>query len=128
MRLIQTKGRGLEAEVEVEGQRLVVVDALSPVEKALSPGEVGEAALEVIAIEAITRRIGEPVGKPLGFERDHGWRYRAIGEIVSTEPLVVDFGALRVELGFAPRDDWRPGERLAIAVDRIRLVGQGATG
>ncbi len=127
MRLIHTRGRGHDAEVEVEGQRLVVVDTVSPVEKALSPGELRKATLEIVAMEAITKRVDKSVEKPLGFERDHGWRYRAIGEIVSTEPLVLDFGALRVELGFAPRHDWRPGERLEVAIDRIRLVGQGVT-
>ena len=50
LRLIRTSGRGNEAEVEIEGQRLRVLDALSPSDAALAPGELDEAALEVVTI------------------------------------------------------------------------------
>ena len=122
MRLIHTQGRGLEAEVEIEGERLRVQDALSPVEEPRAPGDLEGASLEVEAIEALTEVMAQPGGDGLGFEPERGWRYRATGEIVSTEPLVVDFGGLRLELAMAAQKAWKPGDRLSVAIDRIRLV------
>ena len=122
MRLIHTQGRGLEAEVEIAGERLRVLDALSPVEEPRTPGNLEGASLEVEAIETLTEVVADPGAVILGFEPERGWRYRATGEIVSREPLVVDFGVLRLELGMSARDFWKPGDRLAVAIDRIRLV------
>jgi len=122
LRLIRTSGRGNEAEVEIEGQRLRVLDALSPSDAALAPGELDEAALEVVTIGALTEAIDDGREHLPGFERQQGWRYRAIGEIVSREPLAVDFGSVAIELALAPRDDWQPGTKLAVAIDRILLV------
>ncbi len=122
MRLIHTQGRGLEAEVEIEGERLRVLDALSPVEEPRAPGDLEGAFLEVEAIEALTQLVADPGAQALGFEPERGWRYRATGEIISREPLVVDFGVLRLELAMGARESWKPGDRLAVAVDRIRLV------
>lgn len=124
MRLIYTQGRGLEALVEIAGQRLVVLDVLSPVEKIRAPGDLEDATLEVIAIEALTEDGADVEGRPAGFERERGWRYRAVGEIVSTQPLVLDFGVLRLEVGLRAKPGWRPGDRVAVAIDRIRLVRQ----
>lgn len=125
MRLLHTRGRGLEAEVEVAGERLVVLDALSPVEDPLAPGDLERASLEVVAIEALTERVENPGEAVRGFERERGWRYRATGEIVSKEPLVVDFGVLRLELEMTGKASWKPGDWLAVAIDRIRLVRSG---
>lgn len=122
MRLIRTSGRGNEAEVDLDGQQLRVLDALSPSDKPLAPGELDEAALEVVTIGALTEVIDDDREHSPGFERQRGWRYRATGEIVSRDPLAVDFGAVAIELALAPRDDWQPGMKIAVAIDRILLV------
>jgi hypothetical protein len=53
--LIRTEGRGGEAEVEVNGERLSVVDALSAVDDPARPGPQSGARLEVVAIPKLSR-------------------------------------------------------------------------
>ena len=124
MRLIETQGRGQEALVEIAGQRLVVLDGLSPVEEPLAPGALEAGRLQVIAIEGLTQRVAPGEAASQGFLREHGIRYRATGRIVSREPLALDFGKLRLDIPLAPRSDWQPGDTLSVAIDQIRLVAR----
>ena len=85
--LLRTEGRGREAEVEVDGHLLAVVDRVSAADEPAPPGTVDGARLEVVAIPRLCGPAAgeEPVHK--GLVRERGWRYHARAEGVSVEPL-----------------------------------------
>ncbi len=120
--LIETEGRGGAAEIELGDQRLRVVDAISSADWALAPGPIAGAKLDVIVIPHLTRRDPSGSALPKGLEPDHGWRYRAQGEIVSTRPLLADLGPLRLELERVGGEAWAVGDAVSVAIDRILLT------
>lgn len=123
MILLATEGRGGAAEIELDGQRLTVVDELSPADGPLQPGPLEGARLEVVVNPRLTRRLPPEAGAEPGFEADHGWRYRARGEIVATAPLRADLGLLQLDLDVDDtREPWAPGDRIAVAIDRVVLA------
>jgi hypothetical protein len=104
--LIETEGRGGAAEIELDGQRLRVVDAISSSDRAASltgPAPPGSAVRK-------------------GLEPDHGWRYRAHAEIVSTRPLRADLGPLHLELDHVDAGAFSVGDPVSVAIDRIILT------
>jgi len=123
--LIGTEGRGGEAVVEIGDTRLSVVDSISGVGEPRSPGPIPDARLEIVAIERLSGRAdaADPPGMQL--VREWGWRYRGCGEVVSTEPLRIDFGPFSCELGFEPVGV-TCGEHWTIAIDRI-VLSRGKT-
>ena len=123
--LIETEGRGGAAEIELDDQRLRVVDGVSPAERPASPGPVANPKLEVVVNPHLTGRAAAGSSGTRGLEADHGWRYRAHGEIVSTRPLRADLGLLRLELDGVDAEDWSVGDRISVAIDRIILSCEG---
>ena len=119
--LIETEGRGGAAEIELDDQRLRVVDGVSPAERPASPGPVARPKLEVVVNPHLTGPAPAGSSATNGLEADHGWRYRAHGEIVSTRPLRADLGLLRLELDRVDAEDWSVGDRISVAIDRIIL-------
>ncbi|MDJ0850015.1 MAG: hypothetical protein QNK04_16720 [Myxococcota bacterium] len=117
--LIRSEGRGGEAEVEVDGCALAVVDELSPADRASRPGPLAGASLEVLTIAHLSGRARgdeEP-----GLVREWGWRYRGTGEVVSTDPLRAELGPFTLSVDL-PRDlELAVGDRVTIAIDRIVL-------
>jgi hypothetical protein len=120
--LIETEGRGGAAEIELDEQRLRVVDGISPADRPASPGPVANPKLEVVVNPHLTGRAPPASTARKGLEADHGWRYRAHGEIVSTRPLRADLGLLRLELDRADAEAWAVGDRVSVAIDRIILT------
>jgi len=119
--LIETEGRGGAAEIELDGQRLRVVDAISRSDRPASPGPVPRAKLEVVLIPHLTGPAPPGSATPKGLEPEHGWRYRAHGEIVSIRPLRADLGPLHLELDRVDAADWAVGDPVSVAIDRIIL-------
>ena len=119
--LIRTEGRGGEAEVEVNGESLAVVDALSPVDAPTRPGPLPGARLEVVAIPKLSKiaASGDAPERPL--RREWGWRYRAQAQVLATGPLRVDLGAFAAELELPLREEITEGAILDLAIDRIIL-------
>ena len=124
VKLIETEGRGGAALIEFEDQRLRVVDRLSRADQPAAPGPVQGARLEVVVNPHLTGRAAAGASAGAGLEADHGWRYRATGEIVSTQPLTADLGGLRLALERSDTEDWAIGERVSLAIDRIVLTGE----
>jgi hypothetical protein len=122
--LIETEGRGRAAEIELDGQPLCVVDGISPADRPVSPGAVSNPKLEVMVNPHLTGRAAPEASAVTGFEADHGWRYRAHGEIVSLQPLRADLGLLCLEIDRADAEDWSVGDRITVAIDRIILTGE----
>lgn len=119
--LIATEGRGGAAEIELDGQRLRVVDAISRPGRPAAAGEVAGAKLEVVVIAHLTGPTPAGAAARSGLEPGHGWRYRAHGEIVSTQPLRAEIGSLGLELERPDAEVWAVGDAVSVAIDRIIL-------
>ena len=119
---ISTAGEYLEAIIEVNGQRLTVMDEFGlfsdSLSKAGKPCEVGFNTLldDDEAWEDIFA--GNP-DKLVLIEHVEGWRYRAFGKIISVNPVVVDCGLLQVEGVVCSTDPQLVGEYLAFSITRL---------
>jgi hypothetical protein len=121
-KLISTEGPYLEAVIEVQGQRLCVMDEFSV--SAASCPNVGEdiefefspCLDENEEWEAIFS--GNPEGR-MGLEQIQGWRYRAFGKVIGVNPVVVDCGLFRVEGVVNSIDPKLIGESVAFIVSRL---------
>ena len=120
--LIETEGRGGVAEIELDGHRLRVVDAVSAADRPAPPGPLPRAKLDVVVIPHLTVRNPPDEARGCGLTPDHGWRYRARGEIVATQPLRADLGLLEIELEDARAREWAVGDRVGLGIDRIILT------
>ena len=122
--LLRTEGFGLEAEIEVDGCRLRVVDAVSGPGRDATPGPVDAPVFTavVVAPDSWKRALEENPDRVKRLEPLWGWRYRGFAEIVSLEPLRADLGALVLELDFPPDAARSCGDFVALAIDRIRLT------
>lgn len=121
-RIISTNGPYLEAEIEVDGTRLTVMDELILAEKSIPSGglkvefEFSPDLFEDEPWESIFS--GNPSGK-IGLEHIAGWRYRAFGKIVSVDPVLVDCGLVKVEDPISTHDHRVVGEFVAFTIGRL---------
>lgn len=121
-KLISTEGPYLEAQIEVEGRRLCVMDEFG-VHAASAPQPGQEFDFEFSPTleddeewEAIFN--GNPDGK-VGLEGLGGWRYRAFGKITGISPVIVDCGLLEVEGVVNSNDPRIIGEAVAFTISRL---------
>lgn len=120
--LLKTQGPWLEAEIRLEGEVLTVMDDFSADEaNAPAPGQEFEIELSALVDEGITWKsilAGNPEKlrklEPLG-----GWSYRAYGEVISINPVVVDCGLLQVPAVFETKDPRVIGEYVAFPISRL---------
>ena len=129
--LIRTEGYGLTADIEVDGQQLVVVDRVSASDRAVDCGPVSDPRFEVVtlALRSWERAFEDNVEREKKLLHQRGWRYLGFGEIVSVGPaaVTVDLGVLVLELHFEDAElDW-VGEFIAIPIERIALWSGGDT-
>jgi len=130
--LTRSEGYGLTAEIEVDGQPLVVVDRVSASDREADPGPVSEPRFEVVtlALRSWERAFEDNLACEKKLLHQRGWRYLGFGEIVSLEPgsVRVDLGVVTLALQFEdPDPDWL-GEFIAIPIERIALWSGGAPG
>ena len=122
-KLLSSEGPYLEAVVEVQGQRLCVMDALDE-GPGVAPqaGEVFDLVFgELLDDDDETWEqmfAANPEGRqclvPLG-----GWRYRAYGRVVGVQPVLVDCGVLQVEDVVHSQDPVLVGATLAFTIARL---------
>ncbi len=124
--LVRTEGRGGKAEIEVNGESLSVVDALSAVGDPARPGPQPGARLEVVAIPKLSGIAPADEAQEPSLRREWGWRYRARAKVVSTAPLRVDLGAFAAELEIPLRQEITRGATLDLAIDRIILCSRSS--
>jgi hypothetical protein len=127
--LTRTEGYGLTADIEVNGQQLVVVDRVSASDREADPGPVSDPRFEVVtlALRSWERAFEDNAAREKKLLHQRGWRYLGFGEIASVEPgaVTVDLGVLVLELQFEdPEPDWA-GEFIAIPIERIALWSGG---
>lgn len=122
--LLHTEGYGLEAEIEVDGCALRVMDAVSEPEQSAEPGPIEAPVFTavVVAPDSWTRAVLENPDRAKRLEPLWGWRYRGFAEIVSLEPLRADLGVLVLELNLPPDPERTCGDFVALAIDRIRVA------
>ena len=123
--LIDTEGRGLRATIEVDGETLTVVDAMSTSEEAAPPGLVADPKFDVVINESQSSISPAQTGIASDRKLEHQWGYRYLGrgEVVSVDPLRADLGVLTLELTPRILRADRVGDVVAVAIDRILLSG-----
>ena len=116
---IASEGAYLEAVIEVDGQRLHVMDEFGGAQ--LAAGTQVQLELSTMASErddwdAIFR--ANP-GREQGLRRLDGWRYLALGVVVSVDPVVCDCGLLRLENPFTTHDARCVGAYVGVTLARL---------
>ena len=116
---IATDGDYLEAVIEVGGQRLHVMDEFGGAEMAAGTqfqAELWPVASESDDWDAIFR--ANP-GREKRLLRLDGWRYLALGQVISVDPVVCDCGLLQVEDAFHTRDERCVGAHVGVTLARL---------
>lgn len=121
--LIETEGRGGIAEIEVDAQRLKVVDQFSPADRPRKPGPIANPRFRVIAPEPASweRAFARNPGNETRIEPLFGWRHLGFGRIVAIDPIRLDLGSLMLELDLRATDPGYVGRFATIEIDRIVL-------
>lgn len=121
-KLISTKGPYLEAVIEVGGQFLHVMDEFSvSAETAQKVGEVFEFEFSPFIDEDESWEgifSGNPQHRK-GLESIAGWRYKAFGQVIQINPVVVDCGLFQVEDVVSSNDPQLVGEWVAFTITRL---------
>lgn len=120
---ISTADEYLEATIEVNGQRLTVMDEFFCFSADSLP-KTGEPCEVEFSTYLDEDEIWEEVfaGNPdklVLIEQIEGWRYRAFGKIISVNPVVVDCGFLQVEDVVCSTDPQLVGEYVAFSITRL---------
>ena len=121
--LLRTEGYGLEAEIDVDGFGLRVMDAISESDRPAAPGPIEAPIFHaiVVAPDSWARAVAGNPQCEKRLEGLWGWRYRGFAEITSVDPLCADLGVLVLELNLPPDPARRRGDFVALAIDRIRI-------
>ena len=116
---IASEGAYLEAVIEVDGQRLHVMDEFGGAQ--LAAGTQGRLELSPMPRE---RDDWDAIftsnpGREKRLLRLDGWRYLALGVVVSVDPVVCDCGLLQVEDAFHTRDARCVGAYVGVTLARL---------
>ena len=116
---IASEGAYLEAVIEVDGQRLHVMDEFGGAQLAAGTQvrlELSPMPSERDDWDAI---FTSNPGREKRLLRLDGWRYLALGVVVSVDPVVCDCGLLRVEDAFRTRDERCVGAYVGVTLARL---------
>ena len=117
---VKTQGEYLEAEIEVDGHRLVVMDHFST--QSLKAGDEINLELSVglycddEAWDIVFT--GNPNAK-VGLEQISGWEYKAYGVVQSVNPVRVNVGMLECEAMISSNDERIIGEHVSFSIKRL---------
>src|SRR5262245_43370263 len=118
--LIRTEGFALAADVEIDSHRLVVMDQFSPLGERAAAGQLLQNARLSADVFDLPSWEQMSSGNP---ERRKclvhltGWSYLGYGQVVRVNPMVVDFGMARLDVGPPIRDERWTGEFVKIKID-----------
>ncbi|MEG1325334.1 MAG: hypothetical protein RSD99_10615 [Janthinobacterium sp.] len=116
---LASDGEYLEAVIEVDGQRLHVMDEFGGGQLAAGTQvrlELSAMPSEMDDWDAIFR--ANP-GREKRLVRLDGWRYLALGVVISVDPVVCDCGLLRVEDPFTTHDARCVGAYVGVTLARL---------
>ena len=116
---IASDGEYLEAIIEVDGQRLHVMDEFGGAQ--LAPGtqvqlELWPMASELDDWDAIFR--ANP-GEEKRLQRLDGWRYLALGVVTQVDPVICDCGLLQLQNPFTTHDARCVGAYVGVTLARL---------
>ena len=116
---IATDGEYLEAVIEVDGQRLHVMDEFGGAQ--MAAGTQFQAELRPLPGESDDwdAIFGANPGAEKGLRRLDGWRYLALGVVVSVDPVVCDCGLLQLENPFTTHDERCVGAYVGVTLARL---------
>lgn len=116
---IATEGDYLEAVIEVDGQRLHVMDEFGGAQLAAGTQvrlELSPMPSESDDWDAI---FTSNPGREKRLLRLDGWRYLAQGVVVSVDPVVCDCGLLQLENPFTTHDERCVGAYVGVTLARL---------
>jgi len=124
VRMEYTQGRSRQAEVWVDGNLLVVCDALSPGGDPRPPGLLTQVKFSYMSVESVSweRAATENRAKKKLLEPVDRWSYVGYGQVVSIMPVVIDFGLIQMEDPNWTTDESLVGRYVKVAIDRLELV------
>ena len=122
--LIRSQGFALEAEIEVSGQRLCVMDSFSQPESPRSPGPLRGCRLTALERDGWSweEAFSGNRNKEKRLEALDGWSYVGYGQIVAISPTIVDVGVARLEVGPVTHDERCIGEYVQVQIDRLEMT------
>ncbi|WP_035819390.1 hypothetical protein [Janthinobacterium sp. RA13] len=116
---IASEGAYLEAVIEVDGQRLHVMDEFGGAQMAAGTHvqlELWPMASELDDWDAIFR--ANP-GEEKRLQRLDGWRYLALGVVTQVDPVICDCGLLQLENPFTTHDARCVGAYVGVTLARL---------
>lgn len=116
---IATEGDYLEAVIEVDGQRLHVMDEFGGAQ--LAAGTQVRLELSPMPSESDDwdAMFTSNPGREKRLLRLDGWRYLAQGVVVSVDPVVCDCGLLQLENPFTTHDERCVGAYVGVTLARL---------
>ncbi len=116
---IATEGDYLEAVIEVDGQRLHVMDEFGGAQ--LAAGTQVRLELSPMPSERDDwdAMFSSNPGREKRLLRLDGWRYLAQGVVVSVDPVVCDCGLLQLENPFTTHDERCVGAYVGVTLARL---------
>lgn len=116
---IASEGAYLEAVIEVDGQRLHVMDEFGGAQLAAGT----EVRLELSPMPSERddwdAMFSSNPGREKRLLRLDGWRYLALGVVVSVDPVVCDCGLLQLENPFTTHDERCVGAYVGVTLARL---------
>ena len=125
IKIIETDGFNLQAKIEVNGKIFTVMDDISSPEDAIKPNSIYDAEFTTMCVgneswEDIYK--GNPEKKK-GLEQIEGWTYKAFGEILQVDPIIIDCGIIKVEGDVINTHDKRCiGEFIVFELSRLGII------
>lgn len=118
-----TRGRGGQAEVWLGEELLTVCDGVSASGSITPPGLVEGVRFRYMTESpvALTTTLDQNPRMRKGLDPVGGWAYVGYGQVVSLMPVVIDFGALKMEDPTWATDESLIGQYVKVAIDRLEI-------
>lgn len=123
VRLEYTQGLGKLADVWVGGHLLTVCDAISESSQRVMPGVLTEVEFVYNTYEHIDwqQAIVDNPGHRVTLDHEKSWSYVGYGRILQIQPVVVDFGLIRMVAGDWTDDRNLIGKSVRVPIDRLEI-------
>ena len=125
IKFIKTEGMALQAKIEINGKKFTVMDEISLQDKAVKPNSICEVEFTTMCIgneswEEIFN--GNPEKKKY-LEQIEGWKYKAFGEIIQVDPVIIDCGIIKIKDDVVNTHDKRcVGEFVSFEISRLGII------